>query len=131
MSETCLGTIDRINMKRRLHAILFVFILTLLTSFSYSLPRRFESFVEKVEENCRRWNKKEWAVAKDEYSRLMAECRESYDHMSEYDQQRINAAIGKYRGIVVKMGVEDAGDAVKKYCRKIPDQLKGFVSAFE
>jgi hypothetical protein len=51
--------------------------------------------------------------------------------MSEYDQQRINAAIGKYRGIVVKMRVKDAGEAVKKYSRKIPDQLKGFVSAFE
>lgn len=131
MSETCLGTIDRINMKRRFHAILFVFLLILLTSFSYSLPSRFESFVEKVEDNCRRWNKKEWAVAKDEYRRLMAECRESYDHMSEYDQKRINAAIGKYRGIVVKMGVEDAGEAVKKYSGKIPDQLKGFFSAFE
>lgn len=131
MSETCLGTIDRINMKRRFHAILFVFLLTLLTSFNHSLPRRFESFVEKVEDNCRRWNKKEWAVAKDEYRRLMAECRESYDHMSEDDQKRINAAIGKYRGIVVKIGVKDAGETVKKYSRKIPDQLKGFVSAFE
>ena len=70
-------------------------------------------------------------MAKDEYRRLMAECRESYDHMSEYDQKRINAAIGKYRGIVVKMGVEDAGEAVKKYSGKIPDQLKGFFSAFE
>ena len=118
-------------MKRRFHAILFVFLLILLTSFSHSLPRRFESFVEKVEDNCRRWNKKEWAVAKDEYRQLMAECRESYDHMSEYDQKRINAAIGKYRGIVVKMGVEDAGEAVKKYSRKIPDQLKGFFSVFE
>lgn len=28
-------------------------------------------------------------------------------------------------------GVEDAGEAVKKYSRKIPDQLKGFFSAFE
>lgn len=131
MSETCLGTIDRINMKRRFHAILFVFLLTLLTSFSHSLPRRFESFVEKVEDNCRRWHKKEWAVAKNQYRKLMVECRESYDHMSEDDQQRINAAIGKYRGIVVKTGVEDAREVVKKYSRKIPDQLKGFVSAFE
>ena len=49
----------------------------------------------------------------------------------EYDQKRINAAIGKYRGIVVKMGVENARKAVKKYSRKIPDLLKGFVSAFE
>lgn len=54
MSETCLGTIDRINMKRSFHAILFVFLLTLLTSFSHSLPRRFESFVENLEDNCRR-----------------------------------------------------------------------------
>ena len=111
--------------------MLFVFFLTLLTSFNHSLPRLFESFLEKVEDNCRRWNKKEWAVAKDEYRRLMAECRESYEHMSEYDQQRINAAIGKYRGIVVKMGVEDAVESVMKYSRKIPDQLKGFFSAFE
>ena len=131
MSKACLGTIDRINMKRRFHAILFVFLLTLLTSFSHSLPRRFESFVEKVEDNCRRWNKKEWTVAKNQYRKLMVECRESYDHMSEDDQQRINAAIGKYRGIVVKMRVKDAGEAVKKYSRQIPDQLKGFVSAFE
>jgi hypothetical protein len=29
------------------------------------------------------------------------------------------------------MGVKDAEETVKKYSRKIPDQLKGFVSAFE
>ena len=131
MSETCLGTIDRINMNRRFHTILFVFLLTLLTSFNHSLPRRFESFVEKVEDNCRDWTKEDWQRAKSEYQGLMTECREAYDSMSESEQQRVNAAIGKYRGILVKMGMEDVEEVLKDYGKRIPEQIKGFISAFE
>lgn len=118
-------------MRSRSIPLLLTVSLTLLMSFTPSLPRRLESFVERVEDNCRRWNDEEWTTAKSEYRRLMTECRESYDHLSEYDQRRIDTAIGKYRGIILKMGVEDAGEAVKKYGKKLPDQLKGFVSAFE
>ena len=100
-------------------------------SFAQSLPRRLESFVKKVEDNCRDWTKEDWQRAKSEYQGLMTECRESYDSMSESEQQRVNAAIGKYRGILVKMGMEDVEEVLKDYGKRIPEQIKGFISAFE
>ena len=61
----------------------------------------------------------------------MTECREAYDSMSESEQKRVNAAIGKYRGIVVKMGMEDVEEVLKDYGKRVPEQIKGFISAFE
>lgn len=100
-------------------------------SFAQSLPRRLESFVKKVEDNCKDWTKEDWQTAKSEYRGLMTECREAYDSMSESEQKRVNAAIGKYRGILVKMGMEDVEEVLKDYGKRIPEQIKGFISAFE
>lgn len=100
-------------------------------SFAPSLPRRLETFVEKVEDNCRDWTKEDWQRVKSEYQGLMTECREAYDSMSESEQKRVNAAIGKYRGILVKMGMEDVEEVLKDYGKRIPEQIKGFISAFE
>lgn len=91
------------------------FIITLIAGFlclnSYAGPffvSRMEKFVTNVEKNYTTWTEKERSEASHKYWEFMKEYKECYESLSSEDKQKVNRAIGRYNGVLVRSGLETA-----------------------
>ena len=55
----------------------------------------------------------------------------TYAELKEEEREAINRAIGRYNGLVVKKGFEEASETLKEFGKQIPSYVEGFMSAFE
>lgn len=102
----------------------------MLASCTTPLSNRVDNFVDDAEDNSSEWSEAEWEMSMDEYEDLLDEYEDNYDSFSKEEKNEINRALGRYRGLMVKKGLEDAGDAIKEFGEQIPSMVEGFFSAF-
>ena len=96
-----------------------------LTSCKETLPQRFDSFVNKVEKNAASYTEKEWEAANAKFEKLVDEYQQNKDSYNSEQKKQINAAIGKYLGLVAKSGISTAIDAVNGFLDQIPSLFEG------
>jgi hypothetical protein len=94
------------------------------------LTNRVDKFVDDAENNSAEWSDKQWEMSMEEYEKLLEEYETNYDSLTKEEKNAINKAIARYNGLMVKRGIEDAGQAIKEFGEQIPSMVEGFFSAF-
>lgn len=112
-------------MKKITLFLMMAALVLLAVSCKETLPKRFDSFVNKVEKNCASYSEEDWNKANDQFSKLVDEFNENKNSYSQEEQNQINDDIAKYLGLVAKSGINTAIDAVNGLINQIPSFLEG------
>ena len=63
--------------------------------------------------------------------KILEEYDLNYDSYTQEEKDAINKAIGRYNGLLIKQGIDDAGNILKDFGERLPSLIEGFMSAFE
>ena len=111
--------------------IIIGFIIALITSCASPLSSRLNDYVNEVESSCQSWTEEDWELYQEEYAKLLEEYELNYDSYTQEEKDAINKAIGRYNGLLIKQGIEEAGSVLKEFGERLPSLIEGFMSAFE
>lgn len=103
----------------------------LLLSCASSLSCRMDDFVAEAESSCKEWTAEDWELSTEKYEKLLEEYSQNYDSYTQEEKDLINKAIGRYNGLLVRQGLENAGSVIKEFGKRLPSLFEGFMSAFE
>ena len=106
-------------------------IIALMTSCSSPLSGRMNKYVSDVEAKCQYWTEEDWELSPEEYAKLLEEYELNYSSYTQEEKDAINRAIGRYNGLLIRHGMEEAGDVLKELGERLPALIDGFMSAFE
>ena len=108
-------------------------IIGLLFLFSCSSPlsSRMNEYVTEVEATCQNWTEEDWELSQEEYAKLLEEYELNYNSYTQEEKDAINKAIGRYNGLLIKQGIDEAGNILKEFGERLPSLIEGFMSAFE
>lgn len=112
-------------------ALIAIAAITILVSWGKPLSTRMNDFVDNVEQNYKSWTEEDWDRSAEKYAKLLEEYKQNYDSYATEETAAINKAIGRYNGILIKQGLEGAGQKIKDFGERLPFLIEGFVSAFE
>ena len=112
---------------------IIICILTLIafTCCSSTLSSRMNEYVSEVEASCQNWTEEDWELSQEEYAKLLEEYEVNYDSYTQEEKDAINKAIGRYNGLLIKQGIDEAGNILKEFGERLPSLIEGFMSAFE
>lgn len=112
---------------------IIICILTLIafTCCSSTLSSRMNEYVSEVEASCQNWTEEDWELSQEEYAKLLEEYELNYDSYTKEEKDAINKAIGRYNGLLIKQGIDEAGNILKEFGERLPSLIEGFMSAFE
>lgn len=111
--------------------IIIGFIIALITSCASPLSGRLNDYVNEVESSCQNWTEEDWELSQEEYAKLLEEYELNYDSYTQEEKDAINKAIGRYNGLLIKQGMDEAGNILKEFGERLPSLIEGFMSAFE
>ena len=103
----------------------------LLASCSRPLADRMEKFVSKTEAGCEKYSEQDWAKSQEQFSALAQEYKDNYNSFSKEEKDRINKAMGKYTGLLLKKGVSEAGSAIQDAVESASEFIKGMMGSSE
>ena len=103
----------------------------LLSSCVSPLSSRLNDYVNEVESSCQNWTEEDWELSQEEYAKLLEEYELNYDSYTQEEKDAINKAIGRYNGLLIKQGIDEAGNILKEFGERLPSLIEGFMSAFE
>ena len=103
----------------------------LLQSCSSPLSSRMNEYVTEVETTCQNWTEEDWELSQEEYAKLLEDYELNYNSYTQEEKDAINKAIGRYNGLLIKQGIEEAGSVLKEFGERLPSLIEGFMSAFE
>jgi hypothetical protein len=116
---------------KKLNFIMILFVMLFLTSCEIPTSLKFDYHLKKVENHSDDWTEEEWDMSKDQYRKLLKEYEENYDNMTQEERDKINKAIGRYNGILMKKGIEKVDESINSFIDRLPSLFEGFMSAFE
>ncbi len=116
---------------KKLNLIITLLVILFLTSCEVPTSVKFDNYVDNVEESCDDWTDTEWDISKEKYRQLLNEYEANYENLTPEEKEAINKAIGRYNGILMKKGIENIDQSIKKFVDRLPSMFEGFVSAFE
>ena len=117
-------------MKTVSKALLALFVGMIMFSCTAPLSNRINNLADEAEVSSSNWTEKDWNLSEAEYEKLLQEYEQNYDTYTKEERDAINKAIGRYNGMLVKRGFENAGNALKEIGEQIPSMVEGFFSAF-
>ena len=129
-----MSNIKNLNMKYVTKCLLAIFAISsslLLHSCSSPLSSRMNEYVTEVEATCQNWTEEDWELSQEEYAKLLEEYDLNYDSYTQEEKDAINKAIGRYNGLLIKQGIDEAGNILKEFGERLPSLIEGFMSAFE
>ena len=129
-----MSNIKNLNMKSVTKCLLAIFAISsslLLHSCSSPLSSRMNEYVTEVEATCQNWTEEDWELSQEEYAKLLEEYELNYDSYTQEEKDAINKAIGRYNGLLIKQGIDEAGNILKDFGERLPSLIEGFMSAFE
>ena len=106
-------------------------VIALITSCASPLSIRLNDYVNEVESSCLNWTEEDWELSQEEYAKLLEEYELNYNSYTQEEKDAINKAIGRYNGLLIKQGIEEAGSVLKEFGERLPSLIEGFMSAFE
>lgn len=107
------------------------FIIALITSCASPLSSRLNDYVNEVESSYQNWTEEDWELSQEEYAKLLEEYELNYDSYTQEEKDAINKAIGRYNGLLIKQGIDEAGNILMEFGERLPSLIEGFMSAFE
>jgi hypothetical protein len=110
---------------------MILFVMLFLTSCEIPTSLKFDYHLKKVENHSDDWTEEEWDMSKEQYRKLLKEYEENYDNMTQEERDKINKAIGRYNGILMKKGIEKVDESINSFIDRLPSLFEGFMSAFE
>jgi hypothetical protein len=116
---------------KKLNFIMILFVMLFLTSCEIPTSSKFDYHLKKVENHSDDWTEEEWDMSKEQYRKLLKEYEENYDNMTQEERDKINKAIGRYNGILMKKGIEKVDESINSFIDRLPSLFEGFMSAFE
>ena len=116
---------------KKLNFIMILFVMLFLTSCEIPTSLKFDYHLKKVENHSDDWTEEEWDMSKEQYRNLLKEYEENYDNMTQEERDKINKAIGRYNGILMKKGIEKVDESINSFIDRLPSLFEGFMSAFE
>ena len=116
---------------KKLNFIMILFVMLFLTSCEIPTSLKFDYHLKKVENHSDDWTEEEWDMSKEQYRKLLKEYEENYDNMTQEERDKINKAIGRYNGILMKKGIEKVDESINSFIDRLPSLFEGFMSAFE
>ena len=116
---------------KKLNLIITLLVILFLTSCEVPTSVKFDNYVDDVEESCDDWTDTEWEMSKEKYRQLLNEYEANYENLTPEEKEAINKAIGRYNGILMKKGIENLDQSIKKIVDRLPSMFEGFMSAFE
>ena len=117
-------------MKKITLFLMMVALVLLAVSCKETLPKRFDSFVNKVEKNCASYSEEDWNKANDQFGKLVQEFEDNQASYNQEEQKQIRADIAKYVGLVAGSGLNAAIDAVNGFINQIPSFFDGLINIF-
>ena len=111
--------------------IICILILIAFTCCSSTLSSRMNEYVSEVEASCQNWTEEGWELSQADYAKLLEEYELNYDSYTQEEKDAINKAIGRYNGLLIKQGIDEAGNILKEFGERLPSLIEGFMSAFE
>ena len=106
-------------------------LLLFIASCTAPLTNRIEECVNDVETNHEEWSQEDWNISQEEYKKLLKEYDENYDSYTQEEKAAIDRAIGRYNGMILKHGIEEFGNTIEEFGKRLPSLIEGFGSAFE
>ena len=106
-------------------------VIALITSCVSPLSSRFNDYVNEVESSYKNWTEEDRRLSQEEYAKLIEEYELNYDSYTQEEKDAINKAIGRYNGLLIKQGIDEAGNILKEFGECLPSLIEGFMSAFE
>ena len=103
-------------------------VIALITSCASPLSSRLNDYVNEVESSCLNWTEEDWELSQEEYAKLLEEYELNYDSYTQEEKDAINKAIGRYNGLLIKQGIEEAGSVFKEFGERLPSLIEGFMS---
>lgn len=103
--------------------------IALLAGCSRPLADRMESFVAKTEARCEKYSDEDWAKSQEQFNALSQEYKDNYQSYTKEEKEKINKAMGKYTGLLLKKGLSTAGSALEDAVESASDFIKGVVDS--
>lgn len=116
---------------KKLNFIMVLMMVFLLISCEVPTSFKFEHHLRKAENNSENWTEEDWEMSKEKYRQLLKEYEENYDNMSPEERNKVNKAIGRYNGILMKNGIKKVDESINEFIDRLPSLFEGFMSAFE
>ena len=116
------------NIKKLMILVAGLFI---IASCSRPLEDRIEGFVNRTEANYEKYSEEDWQKSLNEYHALTQEYKDNYQSFSKEERDRINQALGKYAGILLKKGISSAGNVLQEAIDGASSFLKGVLESAE
>lgn len=88
-----------------------------------SLPERFDSFVEKTENEFKDYTEADWEKSRQEYEGFVQEIKDNYDSYSTSEKVKMAETIGRYNSILIQNGVGSATESIGDLIDQIPDVI--------
>ena len=116
---------------KKLNSIIVLLVMLFLTSCEIPTSAKFDNHLKKVEKNSENWTEEEWEISKEKYRQLLKEYEDNYDNMTPEERSKINKAIGRYNGILMKKGIKKVDESINGFIDRLPSLFEGFMSAFD
>ncbi len=121
-------------MKRIFSVFLFTALLMAICSCAQNPARQVDDlriFVSEVEEESSSYDTEQWEIVNAEFEAMVSKLEESSEDMTKDEKDEAYEVIGKYYGIYLKKGVNDAVNEVQKALDGLSPLIEGFQKAFE
>lgn len=96
-----------------------------------SIPQKLDKFVTEAESNSQKYTKDEWTRSRQDYEALLNQYMENSDKYSQEEKEVAIKAMGRYHALVLKNGIQQGADLLKKYAALLPSYFDGFASGLQ
>ena len=96
-----------------------------------TIPQQLDEFVDDAESNAGDYTAEDWAQSNETYGLLLDEYLNSGEEYTEEEKQLAAEAMGRYHALIIKNGVNLAGEYLKRLGDILPSYLDGLASGIE
>lgn len=113
---------------RATRALAFSLIIILsLACISSNPPQKLDSFVDKTELNCDKYDANDWQKSMAQYDQLVKEFNKPGRQYTEAEKQMAARAMGRYHSLLIKNGIEQSAAYLEELKNVLPSYLEGLV----
>lgn len=96
-----------------------------------SIPQKLDAFVAEAETKSQDYSKDEWTKSKQDYEALLNQYIENNDKYTKEEKELAIKAMGRYHALILKNGIQQGTELLKKYASLLPSYLDGFASGLQ
>lgn len=116
-------------MTYKTNRVLAISIIAIVTAacISSNAPQKLDSFVDKTELNCDKYDADDWQKSMVQYDQLVKEFNKPGKQYTEAEKQMAARAMGRYHSLLIKNGIEQSAAYIEELKQVLPSYLEGLV----